>query len=128
MHVAATYDGSSVITLYYNGVSSGGASGRTIPSNADNVYIGNRENGTTNVVLFSGLIDDLRVWNYALTAIQIQHIYMQGKGPSAFKDVYPEYAYKQFQSRIQEVNHAKKNSFARLLGRFFKLPSVSLGR
>ncbi len=68
-HLAATYDGATV-RLYVNGtqVASGARSGPLAPSTHPLQIGGDSIYGQ----YFAGLIDDVRVYNVALTAAQIQ--------------------------------------------------------
>ncbi len=74
-HIAAVYDGSS-ISLYLNGVLDA-----TTPStglltiNSLNARIGANSNGGN---LFNGIIDELGVWDVALTAEQINEVATEG--------------------------------------------------
>ena len=71
MHIAATYDGTT-IRLYVNGVEENPkAASITIGANATNLGIG-AEPATTVINMFQGLIDDARVYNRALTLEEIQ--------------------------------------------------------
>jgi hypothetical protein len=72
-HVAAVYDGSS-LRLFLNGlmVNSGAATG-TIPS--DILTLG--KNPSTSSDFFKGKIDEVRVFNVALTDIQVQRMVHQ---------------------------------------------------
>ncbi len=87
-HVCATYDGSSStsgVSIYLNGVS------KTVNSvlnslsssilNSLNLEIGSRQGGR----LMKGQIDDVRIYNYALSAAQVRNVYNGGAvrfGPS----------------------------------------------
>ena len=68
IHITATYDGSTV-NLYKNGIflSSANSTGKLL--NCSTVYI-SRQN-TTYFDPFSGLIDEVRIWNRALSDIEI---------------------------------------------------------
>ncbi len=75
-HYVGTYDGSTV-KIYLNGVL-----GTTDPATVTMSYpsgslrIGQAFRG--NAYCFDGRIDDVRIWNYALSAIQVQHLYQKG--------------------------------------------------
>ncbi len=82
-HIAFTYDGSATaagIKLYVNGVeetestSSNNDPGTLVDVETD---IG-RRNRTTSAEYFNGLIDDVRLYNRALTASDIAQLYNQG--------------------------------------------------
>jgi 1,4-alpha-glucan branching enzyme len=74
-HLAATYDGSLVMSLYLDGqlvaqqVASGG-----VPVTADRLVIGADPNGNGNT-FFYGNIDDVRIYGSALTPSQITQLY-----------------------------------------------------
>lgn len=69
-HVAATYDGTTMRT-YVNGVldvseARGSATGTTQP-----VMIGASQNNSSPYNLFHGVMDEVRVWNFAKTSTQL---------------------------------------------------------
>jgi hypothetical protein len=70
-HVAGTYDGSAV-KLYVDGVQVGGAGSTTLDIyyyfGTGNLFIGAY---TATSHLFSGIIDEVRIWGTALTATQL---------------------------------------------------------
>src|SRR6185503_4871796 len=70
MHVAATYDGTD-IRLYINGVQEGSKPGIAIVANNTNLGIG-AEPATTVINFFQGALDDVRIYNRALTLAEIQ--------------------------------------------------------
>lgn len=71
-HIAGTYDG-AILTLYVNGQLrmtanfTGPIGTNTLP-----FYIGRSFTGSNEIDYFNGMIDDLRVWNRALTQNEIQ--------------------------------------------------------
>ncbi len=73
-HVAATFDASS-IKLYLNGalVGSGSRVGFSTSSNNGSFFIGSWGGTTANADLFGGVIDEVRVYNYARSAAQVQN-------------------------------------------------------
>jgi len=74
-HVAGTYDGTT-LQVYVNGVLDGSlTAGGAIPSNALTLRIGADSTGAN---LFSGLIDEVEVFNTALTQPQISAIVLAG--------------------------------------------------
>jgi hypothetical protein len=91
VHIAGTYDGTTA-RLYLNGQQIGSATGTTgnLPTTESTDHcIGAAENDATsdcNSEYFHGRIDDVRIYNYALTPAQIRTIYNQGAavrfGPS----------------------------------------------
>jgi hypothetical protein len=69
MHIAATYDGTTM-RLYINGVQEGTIAGpATIQGNTSAVGIGAQADGVSP---FGGVMDDVRIWARALTAAEIQ--------------------------------------------------------
>ena len=83
-HVAITYDNSSnanTPTIYINGVAqalaqSHAGSGTATPDNDANMYIGN--NGASDRA-FEGSIDDVRIYNRALSADEVTGLYTNNK-------------------------------------------------
>ncbi len=75
IHVAATYD-SDTLRLYFNGVQDGtlSASG-TIKNSATALLIGAVYTGGGIQEKFKGAIDDIRIYNRALSPAEIQEIY-----------------------------------------------------
>lgn len=70
MHVAATYDGTN-IKLYIDGVLEGTKPGVTIGTNATNLGIG-AEPASTVINFYQGTMDDVRIYNRALSLSEIQ--------------------------------------------------------
>ena len=81
-HVVGTYNG-TVLRVYVDGVSAGSTNTTKNPtSNSSSASIG-KSNYSTRY--FTGQIDDVRVFNYALTATQVKTLYNGGAvrfGPS----------------------------------------------
>jgi hypothetical protein len=75
-HVAFTYDGTN-ITTYFNGVKTVSTAAASFTSSANPLYIGS--DTTSGGRNFNGLIDDVRIYNRALSAAEIQSIYNGGK-------------------------------------------------
>ncbi|MDP8231020.1 MAG: LamG-like jellyroll fold domain-containing protein [Candidatus Gorgyraea atricola] len=77
-HVAVTYDG-SVYKLYRNGVNVyTSASSQSAPTNSNEMTIGRLPSSSYE---FPGYIDEVRVWNVALTSEQINaHMYTRLRG------------------------------------------------
>jgi hypothetical protein len=69
-HLAATYDGATV-KLYVNGVLSATTIPGTCTPGSAAMHIGKRSVGVSGWYYFSGTIDEVRVWNTALSAAQI---------------------------------------------------------
>ncbi len=76
-HVMCTFDGST-ITVYVNGTNTGTSSfsGSMTGSSSNAFAIG--EDTSTGTTFFTGLIDDVRLYNYTLTQAQIRAIYNGG--------------------------------------------------
>lgn len=79
-HLAATKDASNNIALYLDGssVSSAVSAGTvTTTSNAINVRVGVIGNGT---FFYAGYVDEIRIYNRALSVGEIKHLYESGLG------------------------------------------------
>lgn len=81
-HVAATFSGTSgTMALYINGVLNNSTSYTgSITSAACNLQIGRRfrTSCAATAVYFNGKIDDVRVYNYALSAAQVRKVHNEG--------------------------------------------------
>lgn len=76
VHLAATYDGAE-LKLYIDGeLDNTSADAAGLPSGSEEWRIGRRHDGTN---YFEGELDDLRLYNRALTATEISAIYRQAK-------------------------------------------------
>jgi hypothetical protein len=74
-HVAAIYDGAN-INLYVNGkLEATEAATGTIAENSLTAYIGGFN---TTTYLFNGLIDDLRIYSYPITTVQLNTLINEG--------------------------------------------------
>ncbi|GEM_PF-6992801 len=74
-HVAATYDGTTT-KVYINGkeaLSSNAITG-SIGTNTDSLKIGTNNSAGYNEFFFNGMIDEVRIWNYARTQTQINEL------------------------------------------------------
>jgi hypothetical protein len=79
-HVCGTYDGAN-IRLYVDGVedpNSPMANSRGITTNGEPVYIGG--NSEKPGRYWNGLIDDVRIYSYALSEAEVKELYA-GRGP-----------------------------------------------
>jgi len=78
-HVVGTYDGSTM-TIYVDGKLEGfkGWSG-DIVIRSDPLYIGRRVIGGKDGFYFNGAIDEIRIYNRALTEDEIKELYQQGQ-------------------------------------------------
>jgi len=71
-HVALTFDNASkMVRVYINGAESGSGASRTagLPDTNAKVYFAKHG---YSAVFFPGVLDDVRIWNFAKTAAQIQ--------------------------------------------------------
>jgi len=84
-HVAAVINGPTDINLYINGVDDGGiysGSGGSLTYSTSNSYIGSHK--LFNEEFFDGSIDDVRIYDRALSAVEIQQLYVPAdSGPIA---------------------------------------------
>ena len=80
MHVAATYNGTT-IKMYINGVENKSLNVTPAPINTNNLplMIGSKNDGGSS---FSGGLDDVRVYNYALSASEVLDLYNNPEGSS----------------------------------------------
>jgi hypothetical protein len=77
-HVVATYDNSTSLKYYVDGVEVSPAVGVTgsLTTSTSNFYIGRNNTGTRP---FDGKIDDVRVYNRVLSATEVQQLYNMGR-------------------------------------------------
>ncbi|MHC4645330.1 MAG: LamG domain-containing protein [Planctomycetota bacterium] len=83
IHLAGTFDGTSV-KCYVNGEladSSDDAAGITLSQDTSPLAIGNRSDATDRE--FAGMVDDVRVYDYGLSAAEVA--YIAGQGTTAVK-------------------------------------------
>jgi hypothetical protein len=80
MHLAATFDGASTFSFYTNGVLAATGSGNLGPSNSAPLLIGD----SSDCGGFIGLIDEVSIYNEALSAPAIQSIYAAGSAGKCF--------------------------------------------
>ena len=77
-HVAATYDGNQAV-LYVNGVAAATATpGFPLDYDTTPLYIGTTGTWAPYLNMFGGLIDEVSIYNQALTPSQLQAIYAAG--------------------------------------------------
>ncbi len=77
-HVAMTYDGSTV-RFYVNGVAGSAVTGKLYDYDLNTCDIGgNRIGGSSTKASMNGLIDEASFYNRALTAAEVQSIYLAG--------------------------------------------------
>ena len=74
-HIGVTFDGSGGVAFYINGSSAGTATAASSnPTNSGNLTVGKAYNGNH----FNGKIDELAIFNSALSSSQITSIYNSG--------------------------------------------------
>jgi hypothetical protein len=88
-HVAGVYDTSSqTVKLYINGILEGSTTTGTIPSSigddAGEISIGAEDTGGTPANYFDGHIDEVRVYNRALSPTEITNLYNWAPGPVGY--------------------------------------------
>jgi len=74
-HVAGTWTGGNSMTLYINGSSVGTNGSVTCPAPSTLFNIGIDSDGSSNP--FSGIVDDIKVYDYARAAAQIKRDYIE---------------------------------------------------
>lgn len=79
IHIAGTYNG-SLVKLYVNGeeIDSVGHTG-DFTADISSLYIGAQRNTATMTGFFNGRIDDIKIFDYALSQEQIAWLYNKGK-------------------------------------------------
>ncbi len=102
-HIAGVFDGSK-ITLYINGIAEATASANSaLASNTYNIYVG----GTTwNNRCWNGAVDELRIWNSALSQSTIQANMFNVVSSSSVGLV----AYYQFDQGVPNVSNTTENT------------------
>ena len=88
MHVVATFDGTT-LRMYVNGTleNSISAAGQTIFANDASLSIGAQPSGGSAIRYFMGAIDDARIYNRALSDLEIQALF-GNTPPTAVNDDY----------------------------------------
>lgn len=77
-HVCVVRDAAGAATIYLNGTADNATAASGSPTGGTgNVFIGNRADGAKD---FGGTLDDVRIYNYALSPAQISAIYNNGAG------------------------------------------------
>src|SRR5580658_1310550 len=80
MHLAATFDGTNTFDFYTNGTLAATGNGNLGPPNSAPLIIGN----SSDCAGFAGLIDEVSIYNSALSAAAIQSIYVAGSSGKCF--------------------------------------------
>jgi hypothetical protein len=82
-HIVGTYDGTD-LKVYVNGIEDNSTSASVIPeNNTNNVHIGST---TAASSFFDGKIDDVRIYNRALTATDVTSLYEHAPGSIRYND------------------------------------------
>ncbi|MDO8566997.1 MAG: LamG domain-containing protein [bacterium] len=76
VHLFCVSDGTNVVT-YKNGVQVNSILGGTIADPVNNLYIGNAPDVSTRY--WPGRLDDVRIYNYALSAAEVLRLYNSGR-------------------------------------------------
>ena len=77
-HVTVTVDPSGNLTIYANGVSVYTNTGVSLSANTASLFIG-VGGGNGSGQFFKGKLDEVRVYNRALSAVEAQELYLMGK-------------------------------------------------
>ncbi|NTU46671.1 DUF2341 domain-containing protein [Candidatus Roizmanbacteria bacterium] len=86
-NIVGTYDGSTM-KIYIDGkLSNSGSMSGSIKNSSYNVLLGSEKDNAGNLVAkYNNKLDDVRIYNYALTASQVQNVFNEGAavrfGPS----------------------------------------------
>ena len=79
VHVTLTKDSSGNVKFYKNGILAGSTTGVSFSSSSNPLYIGARyDSSTTFAYPFIGQLDDVRIYNYALSAEQVKQVMNEG--------------------------------------------------
>jgi len=79
-HMAFTYNGTTG-TLYINGSSQGSFSyGTTLAYSSQPWLIGSDQSGSPSIEYFAGAIDEVGIWNRAITSTEVTQLYNSGNG------------------------------------------------
>ena len=72
-HVVCTYNASGIASIYIDGALISSATRSTWNTSNSDFYLGKTPNGS---ISYSGLIDDLKIYNYALSQAEITNLYV----------------------------------------------------
>lgn len=127
-HLAGVISASTV-TLYVNGVAQTPAA-VTVSTLFDGGNVGLQYFGTSPAfAAFTGLIDDFRIYNTALTAVQVQSIYTQGGVPASNFRVMPQPALAwSFESSNVDYVTGLSPSFSTTDGALTSIPTFVAGK
>jgi hypothetical protein len=81
VNVVATFDANQNLNVYVNGkiTSVVAVNFPSLNTTAGQIIIGAQENSGSFAGFFPGIIDDVRIYNRALTAQEVQQLYLMGK-------------------------------------------------
>ena len=91
-HLVGTYDGAGNLRMYVNGIlnnSTASSTVSTINASTRRFMIGASDNGTACTGFYNGSIDDVRVYNRALSATEIEEFYNQTQINEAISPITP---------------------------------------
>ncbi len=78
-HAVFTFDGTNG-TWFKNGIIANTPTATSIPTTpTTNLYLGSRQNGTGASIYFAGSMDDVRIYNRALSQLEIKRLYNSTK-------------------------------------------------
>jgi hypothetical protein len=131
-HVCGTIGGGSA-NVYVNGVKGTTASYSATGTSYSNVYVCCHVNGAptpyvTSDEMFSGTIDDLRIYNSALTAAQVGSVYSSQGAPAPSRAMpLPRYAW-DFQSSNVDYVTSLSPAFSTTAGALTAAPTYTAGK
>lgn len=76
INIIVTHDSTGTVKFYKNAILDGTATGKTLTNSTTPLFIGYERSGTPRY--FQGQIDDVRLYNYALTEEQVKVLYNGG--------------------------------------------------
>jgi M6 family metalloprotease-like protein len=79
VHLAAVYDGATMRVYYDNVLQGSRARTGIIPVASGNLYIGTKNAGAIAGDRFKGVMDDIRIYNYPLSDVEVQDIYQKNR-------------------------------------------------
>lgn len=80
-HIVATKNGSAVVVYYDGAVIAGTTANYTISATTQTIYIGGDGNASN---VFSGQIDEVRIYNRALSPAEVSQLYNWAPGPIGY--------------------------------------------
>src|ERR1043166_1770397 len=107
MHLAATFDGAT-FRFYTNGVLAATASGTLGPTNDAPLVIG----GSSSCPPFAGLLDEVCLYNLALSASEIQGICLAGRAGKCYGPTAPVFFFQPQSQTVIQGRNASLSAFA----------------